>query len=53
MASDFGWMGSVVVTPHYHHGHRPSDEGARDRKLRRHTPVFDLVFRSYHQPQER
>jgi sterol desaturase/sphingolipid hydroxylase (fatty acid hydroxylase superfamily) len=27
MASDFGWMRSVVVTPHDHHGHRPSDEG--------------------------
>src|ERR1700730_13677052 len=33
-------------------GVSPRTRAARDRKLRRHTPVFDLVFRSYHRPQE-
>ncbi|MDE1146360.1 MAG: sterol desaturase family protein [Azospirillaceae bacterium] len=53
IAMDLGWLRYVIVTPQFHHWHHASDEEALDRNYCAHTPLWDLVFRTYHQPKDR
>jgi sterol desaturase/sphingolipid hydroxylase (fatty acid hydroxylase superfamily) len=53
IATDLGWLRYVVVTPQFHHWHHASDAEALDRNYCAHTPVWDLIFRTYYQPKER
>lgn len=53
IAMDVGWLRYFIVTPQFHHWHHASDEEALDRNYCAHTPLFDLVFRTYHQPADR
>ncbi|MEE3622512.1 sterol desaturase family protein [Nitrospirillum sp. BR 11752] len=53
IAMDLGWLRYVIVTPQFHHWHHASDEEALDRNYCAHTPFWDLVFRTYHQPKDR
>jgi len=50
---DLGWLRYVIVTPQFHHWHHASDEEALDRNYCAHTPLLDLLFRTYHQPKDR
>jgi len=53
IATNFGWLRYLVVTPQFHHWHHASDAEALDRNYAAHTPIFDLIFRTYHAPKER
>jgi len=53
IAMDLGWLRYVIVTPQFHHWHHASDEEALDRNYCAHTPLLDLLFRTYHQPKDR
>jgi sterol desaturase/sphingolipid hydroxylase (fatty acid hydroxylase superfamily) len=53
IAMDLGWLRYVVVTPQFHHWHHASDEEAIDRNYCAHTPLFDLIFGTFHLPQGR
>ncbi len=53
IATHLGWLRYVVVTPQFHHWHHASDAEALDRNYAAHTPIFDLIFGTYHQPKER
>ncbi len=48
-----GWLGYVVVTPQFHHWHHASDEEALDKNYSAHTPLFDLLFGTWHLPKGR
>lgn len=50
IALDIGWLRYLVVTPQYHHWHHASDEEALDRNYCAHTPLYDLVFGTFHLP---
>jgi len=53
IAMDLGWLRYVVVTPQFHHWHHASDEEAIDRNYCAHTPLFDLMFGTFHLPKGR
>ena len=53
IAMDLGWLRYVLVTPHFHHWHHASDEEAIDRNYCAHTPLFDLIFGTFHMPKDR
>jgi sterol desaturase/sphingolipid hydroxylase (fatty acid hydroxylase superfamily) len=53
IAMDLGWLRYIIVTPQFHHWHHASDEEALDKNYCAHTPVLDLLFRTYHQPKDR
>lgn len=40
----------VVATPAFHHWHHSADEEAIDRNFAVHTPMWDLLFGTYHLP---
>lgn len=50
---DLGWLHYLIVTPQFHHWHHGSEPEALDRNYCAHTPLWDLVFRTYHQPNDR
>jgi len=53
IAANAGWLRYLLVTPQFHHWHHASDAEALDRNYAGHTPLFDLLFGTYHQPKER
>jgi len=42
----------LVVTPKFHHWHHSSQKPAIDTNYSVHTPLFDVLFRTYHMPKE-
>ncbi|MBV8650177.1 MAG: sterol desaturase family protein [Alphaproteobacteria bacterium] len=48
-----GWLRYVVVTPQFHHWHHASDAEAIDKNYTAHTPLFDLMFGTWHLPKDR
>ena len=48
-----GWLRYVIVTPQFHHWHHASDEEAIDKNYTAHTPIFDLLFGTFHLPAKR
>ena len=48
-----GWLRYVFVTPQFHHWHHASDEEAIDRNYTAHTPLWDLLFGTWHMPKDR
>lgn len=47
----FGFLRYVFVTPQFHHWHHSKDQPAIDTNYAVHTPLWDLLFRSFHLPQ--
>jgi len=48
-----GWLRYVIVTTQFHHWHHASDAEAIDKNYTAHTPVFDLIFGTWHLPADR
>jgi len=48
-----GWLRYVIVTTQFHHWHHASDAEAIDKNYTAHTPVFDLLFGTWHLPKDR
>ena len=48
-----GWLRYVIVTTQFHHWHHASDAEAVDKNYTAHTPVFDLLFGTWHMPADR
>ena len=48
-----GWLRYIVVTTQFHHWHHASDAEAIDKNYTAHTPVFDLLFGTFHLPADR
>jgi sterol desaturase/sphingolipid hydroxylase (fatty acid hydroxylase superfamily) len=42
----------LVVTPKFHHWHHSSQKPAIDTNYSVHTPLFDVLFKTYHMPKE-
>jgi sterol desaturase/sphingolipid hydroxylase (fatty acid hydroxylase superfamily) len=40
----------IVVTPKFHHWHHSSQKPAIDTNYSVHTPLFDMLFKTYHMP---
>ena len=40
----------ILVTPKFHHWHHSSQKPAIDTNYSAHTPLFDMLFRTYHMP---
>lgn len=49
----FGWLANVIVTPRFHHWHHGVEREAIDVNFAVHFPVIDLVFGTYHMPEDR
>lgn len=47
-----GILKYLIVTPQFHHWHHSSEKPAWDTNYSSHTPLFDIVFRSYHMPKQ-
>jgi sterol desaturase/sphingolipid hydroxylase (fatty acid hydroxylase superfamily) len=47
------WLRYVIVTPQFHHWHHASDAEAIDKNYAAHTPLFDMLFGSWHLPKDR
>jgi sterol desaturase/sphingolipid hydroxylase (fatty acid hydroxylase superfamily) len=50
---NLGWLRYVVVTTQFHHWHHASDAEAIDKNYTAHTPIFDLLFGTWHLPKDR
>ena len=50
---DVGWLRYVIVTPQFHHWHHASDAEAIDKNYAAHTPLFDMLGRTWHLPKDR
>jgi sterol desaturase/sphingolipid hydroxylase (fatty acid hydroxylase superfamily) len=50
---NLGWLRYVIVTTQFHHWHHASDAEAIDKNYTAHTPLFDLLFGTWHLPAER
>ena len=48
-----GWLRYVIVTTQFHHWHHASDAEAIDKNYTAHTPLFDLLFGTWHLPADR
>jgi sterol desaturase/sphingolipid hydroxylase (fatty acid hydroxylase superfamily) len=48
-----GWLRYAIVTTQFHHWHHASDAEAIDKNYTAHTPLFDLVFGTWHLPKDR
>ena len=48
-----GWLRYVIVTPQFHHWHHASDAEAIDKNYAAHTPIFDMMFGTWHLPKDR
>lgn len=53
LALHLGPLRYVLVTPQFHHWHHASDAEALDRNYCAHTPIFDLLFGTFHLPAKR
>ena len=42
----------LVVTPKFHHWHHSSQKPAIDTNYSVHTPLFDMLFKTYHMPKD-
>ena len=40
----------ILCTPQYHHWHHSSEEPAIDTNYAVHTPIYDMIFGTYHMP---
>lgn len=49
----FGWLQYVIATPRFHHWHHGIEEEAIDKNFAIHFPVIDIVFGTWHMPQDR
>jgi sterol desaturase/sphingolipid hydroxylase (fatty acid hydroxylase superfamily) len=45
-----GFLKYFIVTPQFHHWHHSSERPAWDTNYSAHTPLFDVIFKSYHMP---
>jgi sterol desaturase/sphingolipid hydroxylase (fatty acid hydroxylase superfamily) len=50
---NLGWLRYVIVTTQFHHWHHASDAEAIDKNYTAHTPIFDLLFGTWHLPKDR
>jgi sterol desaturase/sphingolipid hydroxylase (fatty acid hydroxylase superfamily) len=48
-----GWLRYVIVTSQFHHWHHASDAEAIDKNYAAHTPIFDMLFGTWHLPKDR
>ena len=48
----FGPLRYVIVTPQFHHWHHSKDDPALDTNYAVHTPLYDILFRSFHLPKD-
>jgi sterol desaturase/sphingolipid hydroxylase (fatty acid hydroxylase superfamily) len=48
-----GWLRYVIVSTQFHHWHHASDAEAIDKNYTAHTPIFDLLFGTWHLPADR
>lgn len=48
----FGPLRYLIVTPQFHHWHHSKDDPALDTNYAVHTPIYDLMFRSFHLPKD-
>jgi sterol desaturase/sphingolipid hydroxylase (fatty acid hydroxylase superfamily) len=48
----FGPLKYVLTTPQFHHWHHSSDKPAIDTNYAVHLPVFDLLFGTFHMPEQ-
>jgi sterol desaturase/sphingolipid hydroxylase (fatty acid hydroxylase superfamily) len=48
-----GWLRYVIVTTQFHHWHHAADEEAIDKNYTAHTPLWDLLFGTWHLPADR
>lgn len=48
----FGPLKYLLVTPQFHHWHHSSDKPAIDTNYAVHLPLLDLLFGSYHMPDQ-
>lgn len=47
---DFGPLGWLLATPHFHHWHHSNDAVARDRNFAGQLPAIDFLFGTAHMP---
>ena len=45
-----GYLRYILVTPKFHHWHHSSQKPAIDTNYSVHTPLFDVIFKTYHMP---
>ena len=50
---NLGWLRYVVVTTQFHHWHHAADQEAVDKNYTAHTPLWDLLFGTWHLPADR
>jgi sterol desaturase/sphingolipid hydroxylase (fatty acid hydroxylase superfamily) len=48
-----GWLRYVIVTTQFHHWHHAADEEAVDKNYTAHTPLWDMLFGTWHLPADR
>ena len=46
------YLSLIFVTPKFHHWHHSSQKPAIDTNYSVHTPLFDVLFKTYHMPKE-
>jgi sterol desaturase/sphingolipid hydroxylase (fatty acid hydroxylase superfamily) len=49
---NFGPLKYVFTTPQFHHWHHSSDKPAIDTNYAVHLPIFDLLFGTFHMPEQ-
>jgi sterol desaturase/sphingolipid hydroxylase (fatty acid hydroxylase superfamily) len=42
----------LVATPAFHHWHHSADREAVDKNFSVHTPIWDILFRTYYLPEQ-
>ena len=48
----FGFLKYLLVTPQYHHWHHSKAKETHDKNFAIHFPFIDMIFGTYHLPQE-
>ncbi len=49
----FGFLQYIIATPRFHHWHHGVEKEAIDVNFAIHFPVIDMIFGTYHMPEER
>lgn len=49
----FGFLQYIIATPRFHHWHHGTEEEAIDVNFAIHFPVIDMVFGTFHMPENR
>ena len=49
----FGPLGLIIATPRFHHWHHGIEDEAIDKNFAIHFPVLDMIFGTYHMPEDR